>query len=145
MTGCSSRAVSMLLWFFGGTMYFFLEVAWKTIGGHPERISWTMLVLAIILSIPLERFGAELPWEMPLPVQALICTAAITIMELAAGLIINVWLGLDVWDYSDLWGNLWGQISLQYSLMWYFLSMAIIPAFDWLRWCIEGGERPHYG
>ena len=144
MNRCSG-AVSVLLWFFGGTMYFFLEVAWKAVGGHPERISWTMLALAIVLSIPLERFGAELPWEMPLPVQALICTAAITAAELAAGLVINVWLGLDVWDYSNLWGNLWGQISLQYSLLWYFLSLAIIPAFDWLRWCIEGGERPHYG
>ena len=144
MNRCSG-AVSVLLWFFGGTMYFFLEVAWKTVGGHPERISWTMLALAIVLSIPLERFGAELAWEMPLPVQALICTAAITAAELAAGLVINVWLGLDVWDYSDLWGNLWGQISLQYSLLWYFLSLAIIPASDRLRWCIEGGERPHYG
>lgn len=60
MTRYSNRVLSVLLWFFGGTVYFFLEVAYKTIAEHPERISWTMLALAIVLSIPLERFGAEL-------------------------------------------------------------------------------------
>ena len=144
MTRYSNRVLSVLLWFFGGTMYFFLEVAYKTIGGHPERISWTMLALAIILSVPLERCGAQLPWAVPLPVQALACTAAITACELAAGLVLNLCLGLGVWDYSNLWGNLWGQICPQYAALWFALSLVMIPAFDWMRWAVEGGERPHY-
>lgn len=144
MTRYSSRVLSVLLWFFGGTVYFFLEVAYKTIGGHPERISWTMLALAIILSIPLERCGGELPWDMSLLVQALICTVAITVTEFIAGLILNVWLNLNIWDYSGLWGNVVGQICPQFCILWYLLSFIMIPALDWLRWCIEGGERPHY-
>lgn len=62
----SKWVLSMLLWMWAGGVYFFLEVAWKTSQGRPESISWTMFLLAIILAVPLERFGAELPWEMPL-------------------------------------------------------------------------------
>lgn len=40
-----------------------------------------MFALAIILAVPLERFGAELPWGMPLVGQACICAAAITALE----------------------------------------------------------------
>lgn len=144
MTRWGNRVLSMLLWSWGGTVYFLMEVGYKSITGHPERISWTMLVLAILLSVPLERFGAELPWSMPLMLQAAICTVAITATELVAGLILNTWLGLGVWDYSHLPLNLWGQICAQYALLWYILCLIFIPVFDWLRYAVEGGEKPHY-
>lgn len=136
--------LSALLWVWGGCTYFFLEVAYKTLTGHPERISWTMLALAILLCVPLERCGAELPWCCPLWVQAMVCAAAITSSELAAGLVINVWLDMDVWDYSHLPGNLWGQICPQFSALWALLCLIFIPVFDWLRWAVLGGERPNY-
>ena len=49
MSKAGKRVLSVLLWFFGGTLYFLLEVAYKTATGHQERISWTMLVLAVVL------------------------------------------------------------------------------------------------
>lgn len=136
--------LSVLLWTWAGAVYFFLEVAWKTLRGEPEAISWTMFLLAIILAIPLERFGAELPWEMPLVLQALICGTAITGAELAAGLILNVWLRMDVWDYSHMPGNLWGQVCPQFWALWCVLSIGGIVALDWVRYAVEGGDRPHY-
>lgn len=139
------RVLSMLLWSWGGTVYFLLEVIFKSVTGHPERISWTMLVVAILLTIPVERAGEQLPWAVPLWLQALVCAALVTAVELAAGLILNVWLGLGVWDYSDLSGNILGQICPQYSAIWWVLCLAFIPAFDWLRYAVEGGERPCYG
>ena len=113
MTRYRKAVLSLLLWCFGGTVYFLLEVAFKLLTGHPERISWTMLAVAILLTVPVERAGAELPWACPLWLQALCCAALVTAVELAAGLILNVWLGLGVWDYSNLPGNLLGQICPQ--------------------------------
>ena len=55
MTRYSKPILSMLLWFFGGTLYFLIEVAYKTLTGPPERISWTMLVVAILLTVAVER------------------------------------------------------------------------------------------
>lgn len=136
--------LSVLMWTWAGAVYFFLEVAWKTLRGEPQAISWTMLLLAILLAVPLERFGAELPWEMPLPLQALICGSAITAAELAAGSILNVWLKMGIWDYSHIPGNLWGQICPQFWALWCVLSAFGIVALDWMRYAVEGGERPRY-
>ncbi|MCI9433639.1 hypothetical protein AALB19_00960 [Oscillospiraceae bacterium 50-58] len=140
----SKWVLSMLLWMWAGGVYFFLEVAWKTSQGRPESISWTMFLLAIILAVPLERFGAELPWEMPLVGQACICTVAITVVEFVAGVILNVWLNLGVWDYSHLPGNVMGQICPEFAFLWFFLSIVGIVMLDWMRYAVEGGERPHY-
>ena len=144
MSRAGRGVLSMLLWFWGGTIYFLLEVAWKTATGKPEMISWTMLVLAILLTIAVERCGEQLPWAVPLWLQALACAALVTAAELAAGLILNVWLGLGVWDYSDLPGNFMGQICPQFAAIWFGLCLVFIPAFDWMRWSVEGGERPKY-
>ena len=144
MSRAGRWVLSMLLWFWGGTIYFLLEVAWKTATGKPEMISWTMLVLAVLLTIPVERCGEQLPWAVPLWLQALACAALVTAAELAAGLILNVWLGLGVWDYSDLPGNFMGQICPQFAAIWFGLCLVFIPAFDWMRWSVEGGQRPKY-
>lgn len=144
MSRAGRWVLSMLLWTWGGTVYYFLEVIWKLLREEPERISWTMLVVAAILCIPVERCGAELPWSCPLWLQALACAAMVTAVELAAGLVINVWMGLGVWDYSHLPGNLWGQICPQFSALWWGLCLVFIPAFDWMRWTVEGGTKPIY-
>lgn len=144
MTRYSKPVLSVLLWFFGGSVYFLLEVVYKTVTGHPERISWTMLVVALILTIPVERCGCELPWECPLWLQAIACAALVTVVELISGLIINVWLCMNVWDYSDIPFNLWGQICPQYSAVWFVLCLVFIPVFDWLRYAVEGGDKPRY-
>ena len=86
-------------------------------------ISWTMLVLAILLTIAVERCGEQLPWAVPLWLQALACAALVTAVELAAGLILNIWLGLGVWDYSDLPGNFMGQICPQFAAIWFGLCL----------------------
>lgn len=144
MSRAGRWVLSMLLWFWGGTVYFLLEVAYKTIAGEPQRISWTMLVLAILLTVAVERCGEQLPWRVPLWLQALCCAVLVTAVELAAGLILNVWLGLGVWDYSHLPGNFLGQICPQFFGVWFVLCLAFIPAFDWLRYLVEGGDKPKY-
>lgn len=136
--------LSVLLWIWTGTLYFFIEVAWKTAHGNPEMISWTMLALAIVLAIPLERFGDELPWEMPLLAQSAICGLAITVVEFAAGLVLNVWLNMGIWDYSDMPGNILGQVCPQFLVIWVVLAAVGIVMLDWMRYSVEGGKKPHY-
>ena len=136
--------LSILLWFWAGGVYFFAEVIWKTAQGRPETISWTMFALAIILAIPMERFGAELPWEMPLIAQAGISALAVIATEFVAGLILNVALGLGIWDYSNMPGNIMGQVCPQFALLWFVVSIIGIVLMDWMRYAVEGGEKPLY-
>ena len=127
--------LSVLLWTWGGAVYFLMEVIYKLLAGKPETISWTMLVLAAILCIPIERLGRKVP--VPLPVQALFCACIITFAELLAGLVLNVCLGLGIWDYSNMPCNLLGQICLPFAALWWVLSMIFIPLFDHIRAEIE--------
>lgn len=144
MSKAGERVLSMLLWTWGGTVYFLLEVAYKTATGHPDRISWTMLVLAVVLCVPVERAGYQLPWETPLWLQALCCAVLVTLVEFIAGCVLNLWIGLDIWDYSDIPFNLLGQICFPFSVVWLVLCFLFIVVFDWMRYAVIGGDKPTY-
>lgn len=85
-----------------------------------------------------------IPWEMPLWRQCIIGAAIITAVEFAAGCVINLWLGWDVWDYSGLPLNLLGQVCLPFMALWSFLSTVGIVLDDYLRYWLFGEEKPHY-
>ena len=40
--------------------------------------------------------------------------------------------------------NILGQVCPQFFVVWIALSMFGIVMLDWMRYVIEGGERPHY-
>lgn len=135
---------SVVLWVFGGAIYFLAEVLWKFRAGNPERISWTMLVLAAIICIPIDLVNEHLTWDMPLLLQAVMGGLGITVVELVVGLVLNVWLELDIWDYSHLPMSLWGQIALPFSGLWVVAAGGGIVLFDWLRHWLYGERRPKY-
>jgi len=49
--------------------------------------------------------------------------AVITTIEFITGAVVNIALGLNVWDYSGMAMNFMGQISLSFSLLWVLLSI----------------------
>lgn len=122
----------------GGLIYVFIELLWR---GYSH---WSMLLLGGICFIALGLINEVIPWEMPLTVQMFIGCAIITALEFVTGCIVNLWLGWDVWDYSELPCNLLGQISLKSSVGWYFLSAVGIVLDDWLRYIFFGEEKPRY-
>ena len=50
----------------------------------------------------------------------------ITAVEFVFGVIFNIWLGLNVWDYSDEPLNFLGQICPGFVLMWMALSLPAV-------------------
>ena len=96
----------------GGLLYILIELAWR---GWSH---WTMFILGGICFINLGLINEVLPWSMPLWQQVLIGAVGITILEFLTGCIVNLWLGWGVWDYSNLLGNILGQVCPQYALLW---------------------------
>ena len=119
-------------------MYFLFETLWR---GYSH---WTMFVLGGLCFVLVGGLNEFLPWEMSLLLQMLCGGLIITLGELLTGAIVNLWLGWNVWDYSALPGNLWGQICPQYSLLWVLLSGPIIILDDILRWRWYGERMPSY-
>lgn len=128
----------LLLFTVGGGLYAAIEVLWR---GYTH---WTMAILGGVCFVICGMVNEILTWNTPLWIQALICCLAITVAELVAGLILNIWLGLGIWDYSGLPYNLAGQICLGYSCLWYLLSIPAIVLDDWLRYWFFQEERPRY-
>ena len=128
----------LFLFWFGGATYVALEVIWR---GYSH---WTMLLLAGILFIIIGLLNEIWSWNLKFRYQVLISTAIATILELFTGLIVNVCLGWNVWDYSNVPFNFLGQICLPYTFLWVALSAVAIILDDVLRWKFFGEEKPHY-
>ncbi len=64
---------------------------------------------------------------------ALLAAVIITCLELVFGIIFNIGLGMKVWDYSNLPLNLFGQICLLFSAIWYCFGILIYYAFRLLK------------
>lgn len=127
-----------VLFLFGGGLYALIEMAWR---GHTH---WTMAVLGGLMFLIVGGLNNWIPWEIPLIAQAVAGAAVITVAEFIAGCILNLWLGLGIWDYSRMPGNILGQICPAFSLAWIGLSVFAIVADDWLRFFLWGEQRPTY-
>ena len=124
MSGTTTRlhpnaALHCVFGLIAGCIYLLIELAWR---GHTH---WTMLPLAAVIFLCAGTLD-ERPKPPPLWLQVVIGTAIATALELAAGLVLNVWLGLGVWDYSNLPGNILGQVCPQYTLAWAALMVVAI-------------------
>lgn len=75
------------------------------------------------------------PHRTPMRIfSALVISALfITVCELITGEIVNVKMGLNVWDYSMMPMNYDGQICLPFTLIWFALSAVGIVFDDFIR------------
>lgn len=122
----------------GGMLYVALELAWR---GWSH---WTMFILGGICFVALGFINEVLPWEMPLWQQMLLGACIVTALEFLTGGLVNLWLGWGVWDYSNIPGNIMGQVCPQYFVLWLPVSLIGIVLDDWLRYWWWGEARPHY-
>ena len=127
-----------ILGIIGGAVYVLLEMLWR---GYSH---WTMFLLGAVCFILIGLVNEVFEWDTPLILQMFCGCAIITALEFVTGCIVNLWLGWDVWDYSQYKFNILGQISLHSSVGWYFLSLVGIFLDDWLRYKLFGEEKPHY-
>lgn len=57
-------------------------------------------------------------------VQILRCTLFVVSLEFITGIIVNKWLGLYIWDYTDQPLQLFGQICLHFAIIFSGLCAA---------------------
>ena len=127
-----------LLFITGAVLYYAVEVAFR---GYSF---FSMAVCGGICFILCDLINEKTRRRMPLVLQMLIASLEITLIEFIAGVILNICLGLDMWDYSNMPGNVLGQICPEFSLIWYFMSFIGIYLGDLIRWALFGEEKPHY-
>lgn len=122
----------------GGLLYNITEMAWR------GRTHWTMFIAGGICFVLIGGINEFFTWEMSFIKQCLIGSAVITVIEFVAGLIVNAWLGWNVWDYSNAPLNIMGQICLPYSLLWCIVAALAIVLDDYARYWLFDEEKPKY-
>lgn len=134
----------LTLWAALGVAYVALETLFRGYS-HPSMLAVGGLCGLLVGAINQHpRF-----YNAPVALQSAAGALIVLAVEFAAGCVLNLWLGLDVWDYSGLPGNLLGQVCPQFGVLWFFLMPLAIWAEDtgrWLIWYYElmvhGRRRP---
>ncbi len=129
---------NMVLFIVGGIIYYFIETLWR---GYSHVSMFFVGGLCFVL---IGLINEYLSFDTPIWKQQLIAAVIVTLIELAAGIVLNKCLKMSIWDYSNLPFNLWGQVSLHYSMGWFILSAAAIILDDWLRYFLFKEEKPYY-
>lgn len=128
----------IVLFLIGGFTYYLIEILWR---GYSQ---WTMICLGGICFILMGYINEFYSWDTPLWKQCGMSALIITVLEFITGCIINIKLGWNVWNYSDIPFNLLGQVCLPYSVLWVLLSYVGIFLDDFIRWKCFGEEKPRY-
>ena len=111
--------LEIIVFIMGGISYAMIEILFR---GHTH---WTMVLTggACILTI----YVLSGWWiNVPLVVGALASAMIITFYEFCVGILVNIRLGWQVWDYSDMPGNILGQVCPTFSAIWFLLCLIFL-------------------
>lgn len=109
-----------IMFLIGSCGYGLIEVLWR---GHTH---WSMLCAGGVCFNIFSYISEKMKKAGKLA-KAFAGSIAVTAVELVFGLIFNVFLKKNVWDYSKMPLNLGGQICLLYSFFWLILSFIFVP------------------
>lgn len=115
----------------GGLCYGLVEIAWR---GSTHISMFLVGGLCFMLIGSLD----EVPDPPPLLWQAAMSSILVTTIEFTSGVFLNIIFDLGVWDYSKMPYNVFGQICLLFSGLWFLLSIPAIYFEDFLRFALFG-------
>lgn len=118
----------------GGVLYSMLEILWR---GYTH---WSMTITGGVCFAALYALHIHAA-HLPFFARCLLGALAISAAELAAGCVVNLWLGWKVWDYSGIRGNLWGQICPTFSALWLGLAALSAPLCRHLCRILHGSAK----
>ena len=128
----------IILFFIGGCIYYGIEMMWR---GHSH---WTMFIIGGLAFIFCGGLNESNKYKIPLLYQILIGGIGITLLEFITGLIVNIGLGWNIWDYSKTLLNILGQICLPFTIIWFVLALIAIIIDDILRYLLFKEPIPQY-
>ena len=121
----------------GGVGYTIVEILWRGYSHWTMALTGGMCLLFIYMNEV--RHNTAPMWK-----RCLADCLIITLLELSVGFVVNMLLGWQVWDYSDQFMNLFGQVCVLYSFFWYLLGIPAAYLCAYLRKILHGsvGRAP---
>ena len=134
------RLLSKYLFFFllGGSIYYMMEIIFR---GYSHV---SMFIVGGIAYILIGIINEYFSWDMYIETQALIGVGTVLVLEFISGCILNLWLKLNVWDYSNQFCNILGQVCLLFAIIWIPIVLYAILLDDCVRYIFFKEEYPRY-
>lgn len=110
--------MNMIIFAAGAIGYACVEILFR---GYTH---WSMMLTGGACVLTIYYINIEFP-KTPLLIRALAGTFVIVLFEFVVGLIVNTWFRWNIWDYSDVPGNIMGQICPLFSGAWFLLSLGL--------------------
>ena len=110
----------------GCFIYSLLEIAAR---GYTH---WTMTLLGGIVGMLLYRLHGTAP-RHTLLLQALSGAFIITALEMVVGVLDNLVLQWHVWSYREMPWNVYGQICLPFSVLWFLVCIPALGICEVVR------------
>lgn len=115
-----------LFFIIGSVGYAAIEIIWR------GRTHWSMMIAGGLCFI-LFSMVSELFSERSILLKAAVSAICVTAVELIFGIVFNLMLKMDVWDYSHMPMNFLGQICPVYTLLWAGVAIIFLPFVDVLN------------
>lgn len=128
----------LFLWALGGSIYYLVEVAFR---GFSHG---SMFVLGGLALLFCTLQGQAMHWMEPLWLQLVRAVVFVTALEFITGILVNKWLRIGVWDYSDQPLQLFGQICVPFMVLFSGLLVCAILLGGTVAHRLFGEERPRF-
>ena len=116
---------------FGAFVYGTLEIIWRGFT-HP-----TMLFLGGTCLVVIYALERSIGNKAEIVVRSFLYALMITAAEFLCGIIFNIVMKLDVWDYSALPCNFLGQVCLEFFLVWFLLAVLCCHICKIMRYALS--------
>lgn len=115
----NNNVMEVLIFFTGAAGYSLTEYFFR---GYTH---WTMALTggACLLTF---YWYSKCTKNTPLPLKAAVGALIITAFEFFVGVVVNLWYGWDVWDYSGKTCNILGQVCPEYSIAWFLICLSVL-------------------
>ena len=100
----------------GGSIYYVIEILFR---GYSH---WSMFLLGGLCFYVCGLINSYLGHKVNIIEKMVLCMIAITILELITGVLVNGVMGWQIWDYSDMPLQIFGQICVPFMILWYLIS-----------------------
>ena len=124
----------LMLFSIGAVGYGLLEIIWR---GYTH---WSMLGAGGICFLFFAKIGDKMK-HAGILIKGIIGSGFVTAIELIFGIIFNIILKKNVWDYSKLPLNIGGQVCALYSFIWVLISIVCIPFAGFLSQRLSTGAK----
>jgi len=130
------------LWLITGGVYFVAEGIWR-ISSNGGWANIAMLPVGGLCGVLIAIMNENPKFKgRKMAVKALYGMAVLVVVEFASGYVMNIMMGMNVWDYSNRPFNFMGQICLAYAALWFMFTPFIIWFDDFIRFKMwNDGER----